>query len=254
MRIDLNSDLGESFGAWTMGDDAALMPGVTSANIACGFHAGDPGTMRRTLALTKKHGVAAGAHPGFPDLVGFGRRDLHATPQEVEDLVTYQVAALSGMAASQGLKLAHVKAHGALYTMACRDRDLAAAIARAVAALDRSLVLFGLPGSALIEEGARAGLAVAAEAFADRAYNADGSLTSRRIAGSVLTDPAQVVERALRIIADGEVIAIDGSVVRLRADTLCVHGDTPGAASLVRHLRSALESAQVRVAPPGSVS
>lgn len=254
MRIDLNSDLGESFGAWRLGDDEALMPALTSANVACGFHAGDPGAIRRTLALAKRHGVAVGAHPGFPDLVGFGRRDLHATPQEIHDLVLYQVAALAGMAASQGMRLAHVKAHGALYTMACRDRDLAAAIARAVASLDRTLVLFGLPGSALLEQGAEAGLPIAAEAFADRAYNADGSLTSRRLPGSVLTDPADVAARALRMVTDGEVIAIDGSVVRLRADTLCVHGDTPGAPHLVGHLRSALERAHVRVTPPGSVS
>jgi 5-oxoprolinase (ATP-hydrolysing) subunit A len=253
MRIDLNSDLGESFGPWKMGDDAALMPALTSANVACGFHAGDPGTMRATLALARQHGVSVGAHPGFQDLAGFGRREVHATPQEVEDLVLYQVAALAGMAASHGLQLAHVKAHGALYNMACRDRALAEAIARAVAAFDRSLVLFGLPGSALLEAGERAGLAVAAEAFADRAYNADGSLTSRRLPGSVLTDPDLVVVRALRMIADGEVMAIDGSVVRLRADTLCVHGDTPGAPTLVTHLRSALEKAGVKVVPPRTV-
>jgi UPF0271 protein len=253
MRIDLNSDLGESFGPWAMGDDAALMPSLTSANVACGFHAGDPGTMRQTLALAQAHGVSVGAHPGFQDLVGFGRREMHTTPQEVEDLVLYQVAALAGMAASRGMQLAHVKAHGALYNMACRDRALAQAIARAVAAVDPSLVLFGLPGSALLEEGARAGLAVAAEAFADRAYNADGSLTSRRVQGSVLTDPDLVVTRALRMIADGEVIAIDGSVVRLRAETLCVHGDTPGAPHLVRHLRTALEAAGITVTPPRTI-
>ncbi len=253
MRIDLNSDLGESFGPWAMGDDAALMPSLTSANVACGFHAGDPGTIRATLALAATHGVSVGAHPGFPDLAGFGRRELHATPQEVEDLVLYQVAALAGMAASRGLPLAHVKAHGALYNMACRDRALAEAIARAVAAVDKSLVLFGLPGSELLEAGQRAGLAVAAEAFADRAYNADGSLTSRRVVGSVLTDPEVVVARALRMIADEEVIALDGSVVHLRAETLCVHGDTPGAPALVRHLRAALEQAGVRVVPPHTV-
>lgn len=253
MRIDLNSDLGESFGPWAMGDDAALMPSLTSANVACGFHAGDPGTMRQTLALARAHGVSVGAHPGFHDLVGFGRREIQATTREVEDLVLYQVSALAGMAASQGLRLAHVKAHGALYNMACRDQSLASAIAHAVAAFDKSLVLFGLPGSPLLEEGRRAGLTVAAEAFADRAYNPDGSLTSRRIAGSVLSDPEIVVARALRMIAEGEVIAIDGTAVRLQADTLCVHGDTPGAATLVAHLRTALEKAGVRVAAPATV-
>jgi UPF0271 protein len=253
MRIDLNSDLGESFGPWKMGDDAALMPSLTSANVACGFHAGDPGTMRETLALASAHGVSVGAHPGFPDLAGFGRRELHATPQEVEDLVLYQIAAIAGMAATRGLQLAHVKAHGALYNMACRDRGLADAIARAVAAFDRSLVLFGLPGSELLDAGQRAGLMVAAEAFADRAYNPDGSLTSRRLPGSVLTDPEVVVARALRMIADQEVSAIDGSLLRLRAETLCVHGDTPGAPALVSHLRTALEQAGVKVVSPRTV-
>src|SRR5262245_54974322 len=158
MRMDLNSDLGESFGAWSMGQDEALMPAITSANIACGFHAGDPAVMRRTVALALSHGVALGAHPGFQDLAGFGRRDMRCTPQEVEDLVVYQVAALAGMAAAQGARLQHVKAHGALYNMACRDRALADAIARATAAVDRALILFGLPGSELLQAGSRAGL------------------------------------------------------------------------------------------------
>ncbi len=158
MRMDLNSDLGESFGPWPMGQDAALMASISSANVACGFHAGDPGAMRETVALAKAHGVAVGAHPGFPDLVGFGRREMKATPQEVEDFVVYQVAALAGIAATQGVRLQHVKAHGALYNMACRDRALADAIARAVAMIDRTLILFGLPGSELLHAGESAGL------------------------------------------------------------------------------------------------
>ena len=202
MTIDLNSDLGESFGAWPMGQDEALMASITSANVACGFHAGDPGVMRRTIALAKHHGVAVGAHPGFPDLVGFGRREMQVTPQEVEDLVLYQVAALAGIAAAQGVRLQHVKAHGALYNQACRDAGLADAIARAVAAFDRSLILLGLPGSALIRAGERAGLRVAAEVFADRAYEPDGSLASRRKPGSVIHDAAQVVARAVRMVRD----------------------------------------------------
>jgi UPF0271 protein len=157
MRIDLNSDLGESFGPWPMGDDSALMASISSASVACGFHAGDPGAMRATVALAKANGVAIGAHPGFPDLVGFGRREIKATPQEVEDFVVYQVAALAGIAATQGVRLQHVKAHGALYNMACRDRALADAIARAVAAFDRKLILFGLPDSELIKAGQKAG-------------------------------------------------------------------------------------------------
>ena len=248
MRIDLNSDLGESFGAWAMGQDEALMDSITSANVACGFHAGDPGVMRQTLALAKDKGVAVGAHPGFPDLVGFGRREMKATPAEVHDLVLYQVAALAGMAAAQGLKLQHVKAHGALYNMACKERSLADAIARAVAAFDRSLILFGLPNSELVRAGAAAGLTVAAEVFADRAYERDGSLTSRNKPGSVIHDEDAVVERAVRMVKRRDVVAVDGSVIALQADTICLHGDTPGAAALARVVRRGLESAGVVIA------
>jgi len=247
MRIDLNSDLGESFGPWPMGQDAELMASISSANVACGFHAGDPGTMRATVALAKAAGVAVGAHPGFPDLVGFGRRDMKATPQEVEDLVLYQVAALAGIASTQGVHLQHVKAHGALYTMACRDRSLADAIARAVAAFDRRLILFGLPNSELIRAGEHAGLQVAAEVFADRAYEPDGSLASRLKAGSVIHDEAAVVARAIRMVRDRRVEATDGSEVTLEADTICLHGDTAGAAGLARAVRTGLEAAGVRI-------
>ena len=247
MRIDLNSDLGESFGPWPMGEDAALMGSITSANIACGFHAGDPGTMRATLALARDKGVAVGAHPGFPDLVGFGRRELKATPAEVEDFVLYQVAALAGMARSQGLRLQHVKAHGALYNMACRERALADAIARAVAAFDRSLILFGLPNSELLNAGKAAGLRVAAEVFADRAYDPDGSLTSRHKPGSVIHDAAQVVTRAVRMVKEKAVIATDGSIVALDADTICLHGDTTGAAELAKAVRVGIEGAGIEV-------
>ena len=247
MRIDLNSDLGESFGPWPMGQDALLMDSITSANVACGFHAGDPGTMRRTLELARGTGVAVGAHPGFPDLVGFGRREMKASPEEVHDFVLYQVAALAGIAQTLGLRLQHVKAHGALYNMACKDRALADAIARAVAAFDRSLVLFGLPDSELLSAGATLGLPVAAEVFADRAYDADGSLTSRSKPGSVIHDTGKVVERAVRMVTRKEVVAVDGSIVALRADTICLHGDTAGAADLARAVRAGLEHAGVRV-------
>lgn len=252
LRIDLNADVGESFGPWPMGDDAALMPSLTSANIACGVHAGDPGVMRRTLQLARTHGVAVGAHPGFPDLQGFGRRDMRLSPQEVEDLVLYQVGALAGIAAAEGMRLQHVKAHGALYNMAAREAPLAAAIARAVAAIDRSLVLFGLPGSALLAEGARAGLSVAAEIFADRSYEADGSLTPRHRPGSVISDPSVVVERAVAMVTTRTVVATTGEQVALQADTLCLHGDTPGAAELARRLRAALESRGVLVVAVGT--
>ena len=247
MRIDLNSDLGESFGPWPMGQDAALMTSITSANVACGFHAGDPGTMRATIQLAKTHGVQIGAHPGFPDLVGFGRRELRASAQEVEDFVAYQVAALSGMAAAQGVRLQHVKAHGALYNMAVRDRSLAQAIARAVVAIDRSLVFFGLPHSELLRAGEAAGLRVAAEVFADRAYEADGSLASRQKPGSVLHDAGAVVARSIRMVCDREVVALDGSTIRLEADTICLHGDTPGAAALASAVRHGLEAAGITV-------
>lgn len=246
-RIDLNSDLGESFGPWPMGQDERLMESITSANVACGFHAGDPSVMRRTIALAKRHDVAVGAHPGFPDLVGFGRREMQASPQEVEDFVLYQVAALAGIAAAEGVRLQHVKAHGALYNMAARDRTLADAIARAVAAYDRSLILFGLPNSELLRAGAATGLPTAAEIFADRAYEPDGSLASRRKPGSVIHDPAQVVARVVAMVRDRAVVATDGSTIPLAADTLCLHGDTPGAAQLAKQIRAALESSGVVV-------
>jgi 5-oxoprolinase (ATP-hydrolysing) subunit A len=248
MRIDLNSDLGESFGPWPMGQDAALMDSISSANVACGFHAGDPGTMRATIALAREKGVAIGAHPGFQDLAGFGRREMKATPAEVEDLVLYQVSALAGMASAQGVRLQHVKAHGALYNMACRDRALAEAIARAVAALDPSLILFGLPNSELLRAGQAAGLRVAAEVFADRAYDPDGSLTSRAKPGSVIDDTQKVVDRAIKMVRDNKVIAIDGSTIAVQADTICLHGDTPGAAEHARVLRRGLEGAGISVA------
>ncbi len=248
LTIDLNADLGESFGPWTMGQDEALMTSITSANIACGFHAGDPTVMRRTIRLAKRHGVALGAHPGFPVLAGFGRREMQVSPVELEDLVLYQLAAIAGVAAADGVRLQHVKAHGALYNMAARDAVLAGAIARAVAAFDRTLILLGLPNSALLSEGEAAGLRVAAEVFADRTYEADGSLTPRRVPGSVIADPAHVVARAVDMVRARQVTATDGTVVPLRADTLCLHGDTPGAADLARQVRAALESAGVTVA------
>ena len=248
MRIDLNSDLGESFGPWPMGQDASLMESISSANVACGFHAGDPAAMRATITLAREKGVAIGAHPGFQDLAGFGRREITASPQEVEDLVLYQVSALAGMASAQGVRLQHVKAHGALYNMACRDRALADAIAKAVAGFDRSLILFGLPNSELLRAGEAAGLAVAAEVFADRAYDPDGSLTSRAKPGSVIHDAPRVVERAIKMVRDQQVIAVDGSTITLTAETMCLHGDTPGAAALAREIRRGLESAGVRIA------
>ncbi|HVC20001.1 MAG TPA: 5-oxoprolinase subunit PxpA [Vicinamibacterales bacterium] len=252
MRIDLNSDMGESFGVYTLGHDAGLMRSITSANVACGFHAGDPSVMRRTVRLAREAGVAVGAHPGFPDLVGFGRRDLGVTPQEAEDFIVYQIGALAAVAAAEGLRLQHVKPHGALFNMAVRDASLAGAIARAVAAVDRSLILFGLPGSEILAAGRREGLRVAAEVFADRAYEPDGSLASRRKPGAVIHDPEAVVARAVRMVTDRTVVAIDGSVVAVEADTICVHGDTPGSDGLAARLRAGLAAAGVTVQAIGA--
>jgi UPF0271 protein len=247
MRIDINSDLGESFGAYSIGHDAGLMKSITSANVAAGFHAGDPSVLRDTIRLAKTYGVAVGAHPGFPDLVGFGRRELHVTGKEAEDLVLYQVAAVAGVAAAEGVKVQHVKPHGALFNMAVRNAELAASIARAVAAFDKSLILFGLPGSEILKAGQAAGLRVAAEIFADRAYEPDGSLMSRRKPGSVIHDANAVVSRAVKMVTERSVVASDGSRLTLQADTICVHGDTPGSDDLAAKIRAALEGAGVVV-------
>jgi 5-oxoprolinase (ATP-hydrolysing) subunit A len=247
MRIDINSDMGESFGAYTIGHDAGLMKAITSANVAAGFHAGDPTVLRETIRLARASGVAVGAHPGFPDLVGFGRRELNVTAREAEDFVLYQIAAVAGVAAAEGIRLQHVKPHGALFNMAVHNADLAAAIARAVAAFDRSLILFGLPGSEILNAGRAVGLRVAAEVFADRAYEPDGSLASRRKPGSVIHQADAVVSRAVRMVTEKTVAAIDGSVVPLEADTICVHGDTPGSDRLAASIRSGLERAGVVV-------
>src|SRR3954468_8626347 len=252
MRVDINSDLGESYGAYSIGHDAGLMHAITSANVAAGFHAGDPSVLRATIRLATTNGVAVGAHPGFPDLVGFGRRELHVTPQEAEDMVLYQIAAVAGVAAAEGVKIQNVKPHGALFNMAVRNAELAGAIARAVAAFDRSLILFGLPGSEILAAGRAAGLRVAAEVFADRAYEPDGSLASRRKPGSVIHDPDAVVARAVRMVKDRSVVAIDGSIVRLDADTICVHGDTPGSDDLAAKIRAGLEAAGVTVTAIGA--
>ena len=247
MRIDLNGDVGESFGAYEIGHDAALIPVLTSANVACGFHAGDPGVMRATVALAREHGIAIGAHPGFPDLAGFGRREIKASAREVEDFVAYQIGALAGIAAAQSMRVTHVKPHGALYNMAARDEVLADAIARATASVDRSLMLFGLPGSKSLDAARRHGLRAVSEAFADRAYRADGSLVPRSEPGAVIDDADAVVERAVSIARDRVVVAADGTRVTLDVETICVHGDTPGAAVLAARIRQALSDAGIQI-------
>jgi UPF0271 protein len=246
--IDLNADLGEGFGPYRPAADGELLALVTSASIACGFHAGDPMVMRETVAGAAGHGVAIGAHPGYPDLLGFGRRAMAASADEVTAYVIYQIGALQAVCRAAGTRVRYVKAHGALYNRAVADRATAAAIAEAVRLVDPSLVLLGLAGSALVDAGEAAGLRTAAEAFVDRAYLGDGTLAPRDSAG-VLTDVAEVVARAVRLVVDGVVTATDGRELAVRADSLCVHGDTAGAAGLLGAVRRALVARGVRVAP-----
>ncbi|HEY9110622.1 MAG TPA: 5-oxoprolinase subunit PxpA [Rhodanobacteraceae bacterium] len=245
--IDLNADLGESFGAWRMGDDAGVMPWITSANIACGFHAGDPGIMHATAALCMQHGVAIGAHTSLPDLQGFGRREMKVTPNEAYAQTLYQLGALHAITRAAGTQVHHVKPHGALYIMAVRDHALAGAIATAVRDFDHRLILVGLAGGALVEAGRDAGLPVQREGFCDRRYRADGSLTPRTEPGAVLEDIEVAVAQAVAIATRGEVVADDGAKVRIEADTLCVHGDRANAAAFAKHLRQALENAGVKI-------
>jgi UPF0271 protein len=249
VRVDLNADIGESFGIYKTGNDELLLRSITSGSIACGFHAGDPSVMRETVRLAARAGVAIGAHPGFPDLVGFGRRELHADPREIADGVLYQIGALAAIARAEGLRLQHVKPHGALYAMSVRRADIAEAIARAVAAFDHSLWLIGMPGSELLSAGARLGLHVAAEGFADRTYEDDGTLTPRRLPGSIVTEPGRVAERAVRMAVDREVVARSGTRIPLQVETICVHGDTADAAELGAVVRLGLEQAGVTVGP-----
>jgi UPF0271 protein len=246
-RIDLNCDMGESFGAYRLGNDEALMGLITSANIACGYHAGDPLVMDRTVRLAVEHGVCIGAHPGFPDLVGFGRRAMQLTPEEIENTILYQVGALAAFARSADTELTHVKPHGALYNMAAKDATMARAVARGIARAGHDLIVVGLVGSAMIEAAREAGLRAAREGFADRAYEADGSLRSRKLEGAVIHDVEAAAERAVRIARDGVVIAYSGEEISLQVDTLCVHGDTDGAVEIVRAIRQRLAAAGVEV-------
>ncbi len=252
-QIDLNSDVGESFGAYTLGLDAEVIPHISSANIACGYHAGDPTVMRRTVALAKANGVALGAHPGLPDLVGFGRRNMDVTLEEIKDFVTVQIGALQAVAARQGARLQHVKPHGALYTMAVKNPAIWEAVAEVMAALDPRLILFVLAGSDrtdLEDIGRRHGIRVAFEFFADRAYNTDASLVSRKLPGAVIHDNDVVSAKVLKLVKEGKVETIGGSEIELKADTICVHGDNPKALALVQKIRETLKAAGVSVKPP----
>ncbi|MDT0330660.1 LamB/YcsF family protein [Nocardiopsis lambiniae] len=249
MRIDLNSDLGEGFGRWELGDDRALLSIVTSANVACGFHAGDPSVLRRTTADAAAEGVAVGAHVGYRDLAGFGRRFIDVPPAELTDDVLYQLGALSAFTRLAGDRVRYVKPHGALYNTIVHHEEQAAAVVEAVRAFDPDLPVLGLPGSAFLRLARRAGLPVHREAFADRAYTPEGTLVSRREPGAVLHDPEEIAERCLRIARREPVTAIDGSEILIDADSLCVHGDSPGAVAIARAVAERLRAEGVTLAP-----
>ena len=245
--VDLNCDMGESFGAWKMGNDAALLDHVTSANIACGFHAGDPTTIRKTIELALEKKVAIGAHPGYPDLQGFGRRSMTIKPDEVFDLVLYQVAAVKGICESLGGRLHHVKPHGALYNQAVNDRNLSAAIARAVAKADPNLIYFGLAGSQMLADAEELGLRTAAEVFADRTYRSDGTLTPRTEPNAFIRNIEQSISQVLQMVGTRTVTTIAGEAVPIEAETICIHGDSPGALDFAIAIRQALSDANVMV-------
>ncbi|QCT01137.1 LamB/YcsF family protein [Paenibacillus algicola] len=251
-RVDLNCDMGESFGAYTLGSDEELMEYVTSVNIACGFHAGDAATMRRTVTRALDKGAALGAHPGLQDLAGFGRRRMDITPQEAYDLVVYQIGALWGFIRAEGGAMQHVKPHGELYNMAAYQPKLAEAVAEAVYAVDPGLMLFGLAGSELIAAGERAGLRTASEVFSDRTYQVDGSLTSRRLPDALITNDDEAVLQVIRMIDEGKVLSQQGIDVSIRADTVCIHGDGEHAAAFAKKIHSALQQSGIRLQAAGA--
>ncbi|WP_392543599.1 LamB/YcsF family protein [Oryzobacter telluris] len=248
-RIDLNADLGESFGTWVLGDDDAMLGVVTSANVACGFHAGDATTIRRTVAAAAARGVVVGAQVGYRDLAGFGRRRIDIAPADLTADVLYQLGALEAMCRVASTRVAYVKPHGALYTTAAVDEGQARAVVEAVVAYDATLPVLGLPGSVLLRVAAEAGVPTVAEAFADRGYAPDGHLVPRSSPGAVLHDPEEVAARVVRLVTEGTVVAVDGSVVQVAARSVCTHGDTPGAVAIAAAVRSALEAAGVVIEP-----
>jgi UPF0271 protein len=245
--IDLNCDMGESYGRWTLGADEAIMPFISSANVACGFHGGDPHVMRRTVDLALKHRVAIGSHPGLPDLMGFGRRKMDVSAQEVKDYLCYQTGALREFVRAAGTDLQHMKPHGILYNMMEADEALAAAAGDA--AMDSRLVLMTLASGRYDATCRKMGARVASEGFADRAYNVDGSLVSRKVAGSLIVDPAKAAAQAVKMAMEGKVRTIDGAEIDISVQTICCHGDTPGAEKIVRAVREGLEKAGCQVRP-----
>ncbi|MEM2105215.1 MAG: 5-oxoprolinase subunit PxpA [Candidatus Bathyarchaeia archaeon] len=252
-QIDINCDLGESYGAFKVGNDEMIMPHITSANIACGFHAGDPVTIAHTINLAKKYNVAIGAHPSYPDLLGFGRREMKLTPEEVRNYVIYQISALQGFATTVGTSLQHVKLHGALYNTAAEDSKTSKAVIEAVKELNPNLIIFAPPNSALANAASHAELKVAHEFFADRAYNPDGSLVSRKEPNSIIQERQKVVERTVKAVKEQRVIAVNGDIINIgKIHTICVHGDTPTAVELVSALKKELVKAGIEVKPVGS--
>lgn len=249
VRVDLNCDLGESFGAYKIGMDEEVLPYITSANVACGFHAADPLVMEKTVELAGKAHAAVGAHPGFPDLVGFGRRNLNASPAEVKAYVMYQIGALSAFCKAKGIALQHVKPHGAMYNMAAKDHALARAICEGIMEVDDSLILLALSGSCMLKAAEEIGLRVAREVFADRAYEEDGSLVARTKPGAMITEEEVAVSRVVRMVKEGKVESISGKEIPIRADSICVHGDGEKAVAFVRKIHAALEEQQVEIVP-----
>ena len=250
-RVDLNCDMGESFGAYKMGTDEEILQFVTSANIACGFHAGDPATMHQTVKLALKNGVAIGAHPGLPDLIGFGRRNMDISPQEASDMVMYQIGSLYGFIKAEGGKMQHVKPHGALYNMAAKSRELSEAIAQAVYKIDPELVLFGLSGSELVKAGETIGLRTASEVFADRTYQQDGSLTPRRQPDALILDTQKAAGQVVRMVKEETVRSQQGVDIPIQADTICIHGDGQHALIFARQIRENLAESGVTVQSAG---
>lgn len=247
LRVDLNSDLGESFGNYKIGLDEEVIKYVTSVNVACGWHAGDPLVMEKTIKIAKENEVAVGAHPGFPDLMGFGRRNLLLSPSEMKNYIKYQLGALMAFGKSQGKKIQHVKPHGAMYNMAAKDLKLAVAIAEAIYEVDKDIILLGLANSELIKAGERVGLKVANEVFADRAYNADGTLVSRSKEGAVIHDADVAIARVIRMIKERKVKAITGEDVEINAQSICVHGDNPEAVEFVKRIKTKLQEEGIEV-------
>jgi len=250
-RVDLNCDLGESFGAYKLGVDEEILPFLTSANIACGFHAGDPSVMHKTVKLALANGVAIGAHPGLPDLIGFGRRNMEISPQEAYDMVVYQISALAGFVKAEGGIMQHVKPHGALYNMAAKRKELSEAIAQAVYKVNPELILFGLSGSELVLAGEKIGLPTAHEVFADRTYQIDGSLTPRSQPDALITDQQQAVSQVVRMVKEGKVLSLQGKDILIKADTVCIHGDGSHALVFARLIREILEKSQITMQAVG---